>query len=96
MTLNDVLKIIEEEQLDVYNKIVYGSIYTGGENCLSFQKNDDGSFRICAIGERGKVVFDEVIKDESVACEKIVNRLRVGKRLALRFENNSSIKNNIK
>ena len=85
MSINEMLKVIEVEELDVYNKIVYGSIYYGGENCISFKKNEDGSMQICAIGERGRVIFDETIKDETVACNKIIDRLRIGKRLAQRF-----------
>ena len=96
MNINNMLKIIEDEQLDVYTNFVYGSIYTGGEYSVSFLKDSNGTFRICAVGERGKVIFDEVVTDENYACQKIVNHMRIGKKLCTQFSNGTSSYNRAK
>ena len=79
MNIEEMLKIIELEQLEVYTKFVYGSLYIGGEYTISFLKEKDGVFRICAIGEKGKVIFDERTTDENYACQRTIEHMRKGK-----------------
>ncbi|MGN1371397.1 MAG: hypothetical protein ACI4XM_03895 [Candidatus Coprovivens sp.] len=78
MNLEELINIINNEGLERYTKIHFGSIQMS-ENCLSIMKHSENDFEICYVGERGKIGFHEVHLSEEKMFEKCIARLRDNK-----------------
>ena len=83
MTYNDLLKIMEDEQLEKYNRF-YTTMYRG-ENCICIQKNDNNTFSVLAMGERGVVAFEHLEISENSACDIVLEYLRFNKEYCLKY-----------
>ncbi len=85
MTYNELLSIIKDEQLEKYNRF-YTVMYRGGENCICIQKNDNNTFSVLAMGERGNVAFEHLNISENNACDIVLKYLRFNKEYCLRCQ----------
>ena len=81
MKLEEMNKIILEEELDLYAKFYPNTIYHG-EDCISYKIDENNKYEILSMGERGKVAFHYKGIEESQACKIILEYLRDSKFLA--------------
>ena len=82
MTIQEMQDIIIQEELEKFNRFYYGSTYIG-ENCISMKPMSSGQYEICITGECGNHTIH--ILSESEACIKVIDYLRFGKEMSLKY-----------